>query len=131
MTFTLTKGATTVVLQDPRFGNGNEVTREQTLGTTSSGKGVVYDRGAETEELTFTWDNLDYDDRVALQSFFSTDAVGAKNPFDFEWDDWIPAVFGGTGGTITKSNWYFATPRLSWVDRRNGQFQVTIVFRNK
>lgn len=120
-----------MVLQDPRFGDMGDITREQTMGSTSSGITVVYDRGASSRELTFTWNNLNYTDRAALETFFNDEAVGAVNLITLTWDDWIPQVFGGTGGTITKTNWRFAIPRLQFVDLRNGQFQVTIVFRDK
>jgi hypothetical protein len=131
VSFTVSLGATSVVLPDPRYGNGDEITRQQTMGTTSSGRTVVYDRGAAARELTFTWDNLDRIQASALDAFFENTAKAALNPIDLEWDDWVPSVFGGTAGTITKNGWIFATPRLTFVERRSGLFQVTIVFRDK
>lgn len=130
MSFTITRGANSVTLPRPTFGNleGNE--RAQASAESVNKTFYVYDRAVTVKELRFTWENMDATDLAALGAFFNTHARGMKNTVDLSWQDWRPTQFGGSGGTITRTGYRFASPRIDSMEKRNALYRVTLVFRS-
>lgn len=130
MAFTITKGANSVVLPNPEFGNRLGTRKKQVSAESVGGTFYVYDRGAKVQNLAFTWRNLDKAHFDAMESFFDTHADGMVNLVDLSWSDWQDPIFGGAGGTVTKTGYRFVAPELEWTEQRNALFSLTLVFRS-
>jgi len=130
VSLTITRGANSVTLPTPEFGNTEDLELRQVTSESVDATVYVYDRGVEVGALQFRWVSMDHADLVALQNFFRTHAEGMKNTVDLSWPDWRPAIFGGAGGTVTKAGYRFATPRIMAQERRNALYRVTLVFQS-
>jgi len=130
VTFTISRGASSVALPNPIYGNAEPLRRQQVSAESIGGTFYAYDRGASVREMAVVFELKTVTQRDALLSFFNTVAVGMMNTVDLVFTDWRPTQFGGTGGSISLTGWRFATPSLEPVEARNGFFRVSLVFRS-
>jgi len=130
VSFTITRGGSSVVLPNPVRGNMDGLRRLQVSAESIGGTFYAYDRGANVREMSVQWELKTVTQRDALLAFFDTVAVGMKNTVDLSFTDWRPVEFGGSGGAIALTGWRFATPTLEPVETHNGFFRVSAVFRS-
>lgn len=120
---------TTVRIRAPDFGDGETVDRRQVIDETAAGNLIVFDRGPLTYHLDHSFELMPRSERDALESFFVSTVLGARNQFEYRVPRYENLMRGNPLGAFLYTGATFESGTLEFRQTMDGWFEVAFSIR--